>query len=366
VEAFSAMAAAMDGAASCVYLEMYIFADDATGRGFRDRLVAAAARGVEVMVLVDAWGSWTTPDAFWGPLRAAGGRVRFFRPIRRGLFPFRNHRKLLLVDSRVAFLGGMNVADEYRAGRAGEAPWRDNLLMIDGPDAARLRRPFFQMWARAERPLRVRSLFLRREEPPEGEGASAVIRFRTSGPGGHLGRTVQAHRELIRSAVGGIDLSMSYFFPPGRILRELRRAVRRGVRVRVLLPRRNDVPVMLWAARGLYGRLLRAGIEVWEYLPGMLHAKLAVAGDVIIVGSANLDLRSDRLNHELVAILRDPALAAQAREEFEADLGRAERMSLPAWRQRPWHEKLRERVSYWLIARADLVLSRLEIFRTRW
>jgi cardiolipin synthase len=138
------------------------------------------------------------------------------------------------------------------------------------------------------------------------------------------------------------------------------------VRVRVLLPRWNDVPVMRWAARGLYGRLLRAGIEVWEYLPGMLHAKLAVAGDTLIVGSANLDLRSDRLNHELVAILRDPGIAAQARAEFEADLGRAQRMDLATWRRRPWHEKLRERVSYWLIARADVVLSRLEIFRTRW
>ena len=129
-----------------------------------------------------------------------------------------------------------------------------------------------------------------------------------------------------------VDLAMGYFFPPGRILRELRRAVGRGVRVRLLVTRRTDVPAMRWAARGIYGRLLRAGIEVYEYLPAILHAKLAVADDTLLVGSANLDLRSDRLNHELTAVVRDPVLAAAARGEFEADLAQAERVELAAWR----------------------------------
>lgn len=354
---------AVDRAAACVFLEMYLFAPDGTGEEFRDHLAAAALRGVEVMVLVDAWGSLTTPDAFWQPLRIAGGRVRLFRSMRRGLFPFRDHRKLLLVDDRQAFLGGMNVADEYRSGKRGAPAWRDNLLEISGPEAARLRRPFLRMWSRAERPLRLRAL-LRKSPPAVEQGRS--VHFWTTGPGGHSRLPLQAHRDLIRGAVGHIDLAMSYFFPPGRILRELRRAVRRGLRVRVLLPRTTDVPMMRWAARGLYGRLLRRGIEVWEYLPAMLHAKIAITGDTLVVGSANLDLRSDRMNHELVAVVRDPALAAQANREFEADLGRSSRVDLGEWRRRPWGEKIRERVSYWLVARADIVLSRLELFRTRW
>jgi cardiolipin synthase len=123
---------------------------------------------------------------------------------------------------------------------------------------------------------------------------------------------------------------------------------------------------MRWAARGLYGRLLRMGVEVWEYLPSMLHAKLAVADDTVLVGSANLDLRSDRLNLEITAIVRDPAIAAAARRELEVDLDHAERMQLATWNRRPPLDRLRERVSYWLIARADLLLSRLEIMRTRW
>ncbi len=363
--AFAAMLAAIDGARGCVFLEMYIFADDDTGREFRDHLAAAALRGVRVMVLVDAWGSWNTPESFWAPLRTAGAEVRRFRPIRRGLFPFRNHRKLLLVDDASAWFGGMNIADEYRTGRRGNPPWRDFLLGAEGPAAAHLHRSFLRMWVRAERPLRIHALF-RRSTAHGGEQPEGVVRFFASGPGEPARLALQTHRDVIRNARVGVDLAMGYFFPPGRILRELRRAVGRGVLVRLLVTRQTDVPAMRWAARGLYGRLLRAGVEVYEYLPAMLHAKLAVADDTLVVGSANLDLRSDRLNHELTAVVRDPALAAAARSEFESDLSRSERVDLAAWNNRSPFDKIRELLSYWLIARADIFLSRIELFRTRW
>ena len=359
------MLAAIDRARSCVFLEMYIFAADTTGREFRDHLAAAALRGVRVMVLADAWGSWTTPEQFWTPLRAAGAQVRLFHPIRRGLFPFRNHRKLLLVDDESAWLGGMNVADEYRTGRGGQAPWRDFLLAVEGPEVARLHRSFLRMWVRAERPLAMRALF-RRRAPVDGELPEGSVRFIASGPGETARLALQTHREVIRGARVRLDLAMGYFFPPGRILRELRRAVGRGVRVRLLVGSGTDVPAMRWAARGLYGRLLRAGIEVYEYFPAILHAKLAVADDTVLVGSANLDLRSDRLNHELTAVVFDPVLAAVARQAFEADLTRSERIELAVWRKRSRFDKARELISYWLVARADIFLSRVELFRTRW
>jgi cardiolipin synthase len=298
-------------------------------------------------------------------LRAAGAAVRGFRPIRRGLFPFRNHRKLLLVDDAVVWLGGMNIADEYRGGRRGEPPWRDFVLGVEGAEVAHLRRSFLRMWARAERPLLFRAFF-RRRQPHVDERQEGGVRFYTSGPGEPARLALQAHREVIRAARDSVDLAMGYFFPPGRILRELRRAVGRGVRVRLLVTRHTDVPAMRWAARGLYGRLLRAGIEVYEYLPAMLHAKLAVADDTLLVGSANLDLRSDRLNHEISAVVRAPELAAAARVEFEADLARSERVQLAVWRSRSPFDKLREYLSYWLIARADVFLSRIELFRARW
>lgn len=363
--AFAAMLDAIDHARTSILLEMYFFAADDTGREYRDRLAAAALRGVRVMVLVDAWGSWTTPEPFWAPLRATGAEVRLFHPIRRGLFPFRNHRKLLLVDDVIAWLGGMNVADEYHAGQREEPPWRDFLLGIEGPAAARLRRPFLRMWVRADRPLLLRAFF-RRRKPQEGEQPSGAVHFINSGPGETARLALQTHREVIHTARRSVDLAMGYFFPPGRILRELRRAVERGVRVRLLVTRRTDVPAMRWAARGLYGRLLRSGIEVYEYLPAILHAKLAIADDTLIIGSANLDLRSDRLNHELTAVVRDPALAAAARSEFESDLAHSERVELAPWRNRSLLDKMRELLSYWLIARADIFLSRIELFRRRW
>jgi len=360
--AFPAIFAAVDGARSSIALEMYIFGDDDTGRELREHLARAAARGVDVMVLVDGWGSWALADDFWDPLRDAGGRVRRFRPVGRGLLPFRDHRKLLLVDDRLAFVGGLNVADEYFRGAGGAPPWRDNALEVAGPEASTLRRSFERMWTKAELPL-ARSLLLRpgdrRPRSPRGGG----VQFVESGPERPFHSMRRAYRELIAGSTARIDLAMGYFCPTGGVIRALRRAVRRGVSVRILLGARSDVAIARWAARGLYGRLLRAGIEVWEYQPAMLHAKLTIADDTVVAGSANLDVRSGRLNYELVAVVLDPRLAAGARADFEADLAASERVELSAWRARPFLQKLKERVSHWLLARADPFLSRLEIMR---
>jgi cardiolipin synthase len=356
-EAFPAMFEAIDRSKSCIALEMYLVADDETGQEFRAHLMKAARRGVQVMILVDAWGSWELPDSFWEELRIAGGMVRWFHPIARGLLPFRNHRKLLLVDDRTAFIGGMNIANEYYRGAGGLSPWRDNVLEISGKEVARLRRSFMRMWARADSPFRRLLLRLRREHGTRGS-ASGNVRFLESGPEDPMRPVRRAYRQLIQSAVKSIDLAMGYFYPHGRMMRVLKRAVKRGVRVRLLFPQKTDVPIARWAARGLYGRLLRAGIEVWEYLPTMMHAKLAIADDTVIAGSANLDIRSGRINYELVAVVTDPGLAARARADFEADLGQAVRIRFEDWKKRPLMQKVKERFSYCLLARADIFFAR--------
>ncbi|OGW17831.1 MAG: hypothetical protein A2072_04110 [Nitrospirae bacterium GWC1_57_7] len=362
VEAFLAMCAAIDSARACVALEMYIFADDETGREFRSHLIAAARRRVQVMGLLDAWGSWALSNSFWDEFRDAGGMLRWFRPIRKGMLPFRNHRKLLLIDRHQAFIGGLNIANEYRGGSDGDLPWRDNVLEIGGEEVERLRRSFLRMWSRAVLPLRnlvKRIPGGRRQKIRTG----TRVRFFESGPEDAVQPVRRAYRQLVRRARISIDLAMSYFYPPGRIMRELKRAVRRGVRVRLLFPRKNDVPIALWAARGLYGRLLRAGMEVWEYLPGMLHSKLAIADDTVIAGSANMDIRSGKINYEMVVVVTDTDLATKAKADFTADLKQAEQIRLDDWKNRPCTEKLKERVSYWLLARADVFISRMEIMR---
>lgn len=368
IEAFPAMFDAMDDAHSCIALEMYIVADDETGREVRGHLVRAASRGVGVMVLVDAWGSWSLPDSFWDDLRAAGGLVRWFRPVSRGLLPFRNHRKLLLIDDRIAFIGGINIADEYYRGSENEPPWRDNVLRISGHEVMQLRRSFARMWRRAYRPVRPMLLLKRGMQAATGvdEGFEKGLSFLESGPEDSAQPLRMIYSRIIRNAERRIDLSMSYFYPPGRVMRLLKKAVKRGVRVRLLVPERSDVAIARWAARGLYGRLLRAGIEVWEYKPSMLHSKLAIADDTAVIGSANLDIRSGKLNYELVVIAIDKALAERARTDFEEDLRHAERVQLHSWRRRPFLQKIKERISYWLLARADLFVARMEIMRKIW
>jgi cardiolipin synthase A/B len=366
-EAFPAMFNAIDGARTCIALEMYAVADDETGREFRDHLIDAAERGVGVMVLVDSMGSWALPDSFWDRLRTAGGDVRWFRQFKHGLFMFRNHRKLLLVDNHTAYIGGFNVADEYYRGVGGALPWRDNALEISGDEAALLRSSFTRMWIRAELPInrvirRLKHVRIRRDQTVPSIRRDKV-QFLESGLENPLHPVRKRYCSLIGSAATSIDLAMGYFYPPGSIMRALKRAVRRGVRVRLLFSRKSDVPMAGWAARGLYGRLLRAGIEVWEYFPTMLHAKLAVIDDTVIAGSANMDIRSGRINYELVAVVHDPAIAALARMNFDDDLKQSERVFLSQWRARPCIQKGKERISYWLLARVDIFAARAELAR---
>jgi len=362
VEAFPAMFDAVDRAQSCISLEMYVFADDGTGREFREHLIRAAGRGVQVMVLVDAWGSWQLQDSFWEGLRAVGGMVRWFHPIAKGLLTFRNHRKLLLIDDRKAYIGGMNIADEYYRGVPGAMPWRDNMLEITGSEVARLRRSFSRIWKKADESLRRIFFGLRRRHFLNAIPA-ATVRFLESGPEDPVRPVRRIYRHVIQNAVSNIDLAMGYFYPHGRMLLAIKRAVKRGVRVRLLFPRKTDVPAARWAARGLYGRMLRAGVEVWEYLPAMMHAKIALADDIVIAGSANLDIRSGMFNYELVAVVKDPALAAQARADFEQDLALSAPVRLEEWRKRPFIQKVMERISYCLLARVDIFLSRPRLSR---
>ena len=361
IEAFPAMFAAMDQASTFIALEMYIVSDNGTGREFRNHLVDAAKRGIRVRVLIDSWGSWNLPDSFWDSLRSAGGKVRWFHPLAKGLFPFRNHRKLLLIDDHIAYLGGLNISDEYYRGANNERPWRDNALEIIGPEVARLRRSFFRMWGLADTTLA--RLFFRMRLERRTTKTTDKVHFLESGPENMMRPVRKAYRQVIHNAKHSIDLAMGYFYPHGRMLRALKRAVRRGVRVRLMIPLHTDLPITRWAAHGLYGRLLRAGVEVWEYTPTMMHAKLAIADDTLIAGSANLDVRSGRINYELVAIITDPALARKAHADFDDDVKQSIPIRIEEWQARSLFQKLKERFSYCLLARFDIFLARREMAR---
>lgn len=352
---FAAMQAAIGAAARSVDCETYIFADDAVGRAMREVLVAAARRGARVRVLVDALGSFALPDAFWNELRAAGGTVAWFNPLSAGRPGIRDHRKLLVCDGRVAFLGGFNLAAHY-AGDGVARGWRDVGVALEGELVAVLTASFEQMLALAALPHKRFPRLRRSAARRLWQTKRARLLLGAPGRGRH-----PIYRSLLADLRGARDVAVMvpYFLPPWRLRRALQRVARRGGRVRLLLPGPCDVPLARLAAHSYYARLLRAGIELYEYQPQVLHGKLFILGDATYVGSANLDRRSLRWNYELMVRWAEPSRAAEARTIFAAALPHARRIEANEWRRsRSLWTRWRERWAHFLLARVDPWLSR--------
>jgi cardiolipin synthase len=354
-ELFPDMLAAIDAAKSFVSLEIYIFSDGALGRSFRDALVRARQRGVSVRVLVDAAGSFTLPGAFWDPLLQAGGQARQFNPVALKRFLIRNHRKLLVCDDRLAFTGGFNIAPEYE-GDGVTRGWRDLGLKIEGPLVAQLAASFEEMFARAEFRHKHFPGLRKSTAKKSVTGLDGQILF--SGPGRGFNPFQRQLRNDI-AKVGEVKIMAAYFLPSWRLRRDLMRAARRGRRVRLILAGKSDVRLSRLAGRSLYRRLLKSGVEIFEYQPQILHAKLLILDDVVYAGSANLDPRSLQINYELTIRFENRRLAGEARAVFDENLKNSCRIELAQWRtSRTFWQKLQERLAYWLLVRLDPWVAR--------
>jgi cardiolipin synthase len=353
-EVFPAMLAAIGTAQSSVCLETYIFAASPLGERFREALVSARRRGVRVRVLVDAMGSYGLPDEFWAPLRAAGGEARFFNPVTLKRFWFRNHRKLLICDGRVAFVGGFNIAPEYE-GDGVNAGWRDLGLKIEGPLAAELGASFEEMFERADfrhkRFLRLGWFDRNRAATGPGE----LILFSTPCRGqSPIKRALRGDLARARD----VRIMAAYFLPTLRLRRDLARVARRGGRVQLILAGKSDVLLSRLAAQSLYRRLLNSGMEIAEYQPQVLHAKLIIVDDVVYVGSSNLDQRSLRINYELMVRFQNREMAEQARAIFAGALTHCRRVEWKGWsRSRTFWQRLKQRLAYFLLVRIDPYLA---------
>lgn len=352
---FAAMLAAIDAAQVSLALESYIFAAAGPGLRVREALVRAARRGVRVRVLVDALGSYSLPGDFWSPLRAAGGEARIFNPISLNRLGIRNHRKLLVADERMAFVGGFNLAPEYE-GDGVTRGWCDLGLRLDGPIAAELASSFGEMFGRADfqhkRLVRWRRAAAKREiEHPEQT-------LLLSGPGRGRNPIQRALLADLRHA-RRVEIMVPYFLPSLKFRRALSRVARRGGTVRLLLPAKSDVALSQLAGQSLYRRLLRAGIEIHEYQPQVLHAKLFLVDGVVYLGSSNLDPRSLRINYELMLRCEQAALVAGAREIFAAALAHTRRVELHAWQKsRSFWTRLKQRWAFYVLARLDPLIAR--------
>jgi cardiolipin synthase len=354
-EAFPAMLEAIGHAKREVLLEMYWIGADRVGQRFREALVERARAGVHVRVIFDAIGSLETPGAFWGPLIEVGAEVQEYSPVfplshrfRLARVPYRDHRKLLVMDGEVAFAGGMNIGEEWAPPDAPETAWRDDCIEILGPAAAAIRSAFYEVWRATGRPLPSGRFDI--DSKAKGDGLVRVLTNRIEYRPNRA--IIRAYLYAIRHATKSIDIASAYFLPGPRFLRALRVAARRGVRVRLLVPERSDVRVVALAMNSLYGRLLSDGVQVFAYSPRILHSKTAIFDDrFTMIGSHNLDSASSRFNLECDVVVDSSVFARVARQSFERDLGDARAVDLAAWRARPgwlrlvgWFAALFERV----------------------
>jgi cardiolipin synthase A/B len=361
-ESIEAMLAVIEQAHRSVRLEMYIYSACPMGERFRAALIEAARRGARVRVLVDSWGSLTLSEAFWQELRQVGGEVAWFNPLQLGRCGIRDHRKLLVCDERVAFVGGFNLSSEYQ-GDGVTRGWCDLGLQVDGQLAKNLAASFDQMFALADFKHRRFTRFRRSVNQqlvssPEGQVVLA-------GPGHHPNLLKAVLLQDFHSA-RSIRIVAGYFLPPRPVRRALLRAARRGARVEIILGAKSDVPLLQMAFRRFYQSFLRAGIKLYEYQPQILHAKLIVTDKAAYAGSANLDRRSFLANYELMLRVTRPEVTAEADEIFEHTLKHCRPVERQRWRRsRNLWGKLQEWWAFFLLARVDGSVSRRQLRNLR-
>jgi cardiolipin synthase len=327
-DGLAAMREAIGQAEQRVHLETYILSSDTVGCAFLDALTRKAQDGVEVRLLYDALGSRGLDPAALAPLTATGAEVLAFNPLR-PLYPRfaprrRDHRKILVVDGKIGFTGGLNISDEYTDLLADGRPgWRDAHVRLRGPVVRDLEAVFLESWFRADGPALPWQTLLGDEPPRCGEARCAVL---ADGPTYRRRRMRTLIVSALENAERHVRLESPYFVPGRRVLEALTRASLRGVRVEILLAGRTDHPLLRRAAHAIIPRLVRSGVEVREYHAAMWHGKAAVFDDAwAVIGSSNLDRQSFKHSYEVNLIIEDDEVVAQLAERFDHDA----RESLP-------------------------------------
>jgi cardiolipin synthase len=338
---YGAELAAIRAARSSVHIVAFIFHPSAIGDRFLEALTERARAGVAVRVIVDAIGSFPTPDRYFATLRAAGGLVAWYQPIRwytLKRFNNRTHREIVVVDGSVGFVGGAGIASHWLEPAKGR-PWRDTMLRVTGELVCGLQTAFTENWLEATGEILTdESVF-----PPAAstiDGSPGLIVVGTPSPARSSPARV-LFQVVLASARKSLDINSPYLLPDRSGRRALVAAARRGVRIRIITPgRANNHPLARRASRRRYGELLEAGIEILEFQPGMIHAKILVADGVCcVMGSTNFDSRSFDLNDEVNIVLVDNTLAARLAVDFERDCASSRAITYAQWRDRPLSEK---------------------------
>ena len=361
---YRAMYAAILAARDHVNMETYILEDDEVGRRFADALIEKQRQGVQVNLIYDSVGTLGTPDEFFQRLRDSGIRTLEFNPVDPTTAKSgwdvnqRDHRKLLIVDGRTVFLGGINISSVYsgssfrrhpRPRVHGEQPWRDTDLQIDGPVVAEFQKLFLATWARQKgEPLAPRNFF-----PPLRPAGNEVVRAIGSSPDDAFSLIYVTLLSAINSAETEVWLTNAYFVPDPQLLAALKAAAARGVDVRIVVPGSTDSALVFHAGRSYYEELLRDGAKIFERRDALMHSKTAVIDGVwSTVGSTNLDWRSFLHNQEVNAVVLGTEFGDRMRVAFTRDVAQSTQITLEHWQRRSPGTKFKERAArvwqYWL------------------
>ena len=319
---FHALLKEIASAKDHIHLDMYIFEDDALGNMVRDALVAKVREGVEVRLIYDDVGCWNVSNRFFERMREEGIEVAPFLPVRFPSFTskvnYRNHRKMIVIDGRAGFIGGMNIALRYVKGTKSQ-PWRDTMLQITGSGVYSLQRAFLVDWYFVDRNL----ISNRKYYPHPSEESShneSLLQIVTSGPDTPYPEIMQGYVRMILAAKKYIYIETPYFLPTDPVLFALKTAAAGGVDVRILVPLRSDTKFVEWAGRSYLREMVKAGVSVSYYKTGFLHSKMIVCDDAICsCGSTNVDFRSFENNFELNAFIYDTKVAIAMRDIFLED-----------------------------------------------
>ena len=363
---YEAMFAAIRAARDHINMETYIIEDDDIGKQFAEALLSKQRQGVQVNLIRDSVGSISTPAEFFQKMVDAGIQVLEFNPVN----PLtakagwdvnqRDHRKLLVVDGKTAFLGGINISSVYSSGSfigrkqappiaTDKQPWRDTDLRIDGPVVAELQKLFLQTWEKQKgEPLAPRKFF-----PALTRQGNEVVHAIGSSPDDRYSLIYATLISAIDSAEREVLLTNAYFAPDPQLIASLKAAVARGVVVKLVLPARTDSALVFHAGRSHYSDLLRGGIEIHERKNALLHSKTALIDGVwSTVGSTNLDWRSFLHNAEINAVVLGAEFGLRMRKAFEDDLAQSQQIMLEQWERRPLDLRVKEMFGrlwqYWL------------------
>ena len=344
---FEAIEAAIRTATHHIHLEYYIWQPDGVGTRLRDLLVEKAKAGVQVRLLLDAIGSSRINRRFLRPLQEAGGMTAWFNPLRVRIprlrysqINFRTHRKIIVLDGRIGFFGGINVCDNHSSFSSAKNAWRDTHLCLKGEPVHRLQFIFLEDWLFATDQAPFTPEFF--PAFPDSAADRPWVQVMESGPDNPRYAIARFFFAAMTGAQRQILLTTPYFVPDAPLNTALITAALRGVEVRLLVPKQSDSRLVTAAARSYYDDLVQAGVRIDEYGPPMLHAKVMVIdGRIAAVGSANFDNRSLTLNFEVMAAIYDPETAAHLITSFEADCQLAQRY-VKSGRRAPLSERLFE------------------------